>query len=309
MQIYREFRISVVALLVVILFTGCNSDIFVEHVEPSEASISIVGDGGSCSLRFQPKGLKSIGLSTYYDGTYYNKAGDVIASDSPVDEIARINYTDNSVIFDVFIDGDKITISSTEQASGISWNGSIILDYGYTVQYIDFEILPGQPVELIEMSYLMDNKMVQDVANVDYKTANYSNNGGSEVNVMVMPYVSQQASVTFEPDDISFRYRHIDVPFPTFVDGEWKVGTKIYGTKLGVKSYYFPEGLDRKHEVSVTIPPYSNVKVSSMVSYSSLRVQFCAVFRNPVSGRENFTFGVCGVLEPVSYDIQITDVK
>lgn len=309
MQIYREFRISVVALLVVILFAGCNSDIFVEQVTPSASEVTIDGDGGTCTVRFQPKGLKYISLDTYHTGIYYNKAGEEISEYSPASEVARINYTDNSVIFDVIIDDDKLTVTSTEQTYDISWQTGIQLDYGYTAEFIGIEILPGKPAELIQISYLMENMTVQSVAKTDYISANYHNGGASEVNVKVMPYIAQQASATLEPDDISFRYLHLDAPLPTCVDGMWIVGDKNYGFELGTKLYYFPELLDRHLEVPVTIPPYSDVKVTSVVLYSSLRVPFCAVFRNPVSGRERFTFGVCGVLEPVSYDIQITDVK
>lgn len=305
-------KYSLGLMLLPLAFASCNSDLFVEHVEPLESEVTLEGDGGIRTIRFQPKGLQRIYISHAVDGAdvvYYDRAGAELSSGDPAADVARISYAGRLVMFEILIDGDHMTVNSIEAAGNQPWHAFIGLDYGYITELISIELLPGQPVEMVGMDYVMSDMSVQSVSKTDIKHTTYKNQGASEVKVEILPYIAQQARALFEPDDPWWRYIEVKAALPVCVDDRWRLSGREYDMALGSSTYYFPEGLDRTLSVSVVIPPYSEKTITTTVTYSSVRVPFFLTLRNPVSGRESIVFGVCGVIQPVSYEISVDDSK
>lgn len=286
------------------MLAGCNNDIFVDDPVPSATDVVVEGDGGEVIVTFQPKGLEWIGFdytSTPF-GTYYDDAGEEISWDSPAREVARISYTSAGKTIDVYIKGNKLTIHSTEYADNISWHASLRLDYGYSVQFIDITILPGEPLEFVSAIY--DDNMA--VSEQKQYGESFINDGNISQTVEIRPYLTTQAAVKIEPTELWARYIDVNMPLPSFTDGKWQCGSERR-IRLNTTLYYMPPALDRIETVDVTVPPHS--RMTYWVNISNVKISGKITMRAPVSGREYTTDFNCEATEPISYDIQIDKIN
>jgi len=297
------------SLVLLISAVSCNGDLFVDDKTPLETSFTIEGDGGSCVARFQPEGLLGVFINNGYgaDVSYYGRDGNQIPQDSPVSEIARINYTTMRRIVDVYIDGDKMTVHSTENASTFPADFVVRLDYGYTTEFIEVEVLPGKPMEITSVSYIMNQLQVNDNAEVRHSTIHYNNGGSLPARIYVKPYQAAQGycELTTDRDYGVWEYTEGHGELLTFINGSWTAWMPEWPIRLNSKMGYFPVGIDRQTSVPVDIPPHSSADVVCSVRYAAAKVPCHVLFRNPESGRETFILASCVVLEPADYEIEI----
>lgn len=305
---YSDFRLLFVGIFLLIVLSGCNSDIFVDRIDAVGQSIAIEGDGGHYTVKIQTKGLEWIDLVTsgYNDQvTYYTHDGEIAPSDAPFEDIALINYTNDWMIFDIVITDDLLTFTSTEQAYDKPWDVLVYLNYGHTSVDYNITVLPGRQAEVTSVSYAMENMTVQNNADVAVWRTHYYNNSPSELKVMAMPYSGAQVSALLEDPGIYYAFPPtVSIPLPEFCDGEWLIGDELHTLTLGSTLRYAPEQL-ADVSVPVSVQPYSKVEVACQVSYSSVKVPVFIHLLNPVSGRTRLCLFMCGVLAPVSYELKI----
>lgn len=315
MRYYTQPGYLLCALLLSLSIVACNGDIFVEDIGPLEKEVTVEGDGGSHTIQIRSKGLRQVSIGGFHNDmgcTYYNKAGEEIPYDSPVADVARINYTNRYQIFDVLLDGDNMTFHSTENALGWQdWHLSIGLDYEYMTEWIDVKILRGKPMEYADIHYDMEQLKSNSVADPRVRTLHYMNAGDFPTRVEIRPYQAAQAYVELIPEESWAKAIHGEIVpvVPTMIDGRWVLATPGWNTPLDQKWYYKPEAIDRQYSVWVDLEPNSKADVKCSLTCATAEVPFVLTMRNPVSGREDWTLGTCRVVEPVSYEISVDYVE
>ena len=261
-----------------LMATACNNDVFIEDPELSEdVEATIEGDGGEATFRIQTKGLERVSIEHVSDATgytCYNKNGEEIPENSPVSELARINFTGIYTVFDVNIEGDRLTVQSMEYSG--EWGHVITIRLEYASWIVRFIEVKG------------------------------TNNGPQPVKIEFKPWLAMQANAKVVAADswVNFIGRPVDVRLPTYVDGRWVLGPEM-NIRLDVKTYYSPR--DWNVTVPVEIPANSTVNVVSTVTFGDAGSRGTFLFRNPVSGREFASRFTCEVVEPLSYEISIRD--
>ena len=294
------------------ILSACNNDIFVEDTRPSEKEIVLEGDGGIHTLTIQEKGLQKIALDIYGNSnnsiTYYDKNGNIIPPETPVSEIARINYTNIYIIFDILLEGNSMTLHCTELTAGNEWDVPIILDYGYCLEYINVKIQTGRPMELLRIDYDMAQSEVSEKIKDDAGTV-YINNSEQVLKVGVRPYMTQQASSVLAPEYSWAKYINVETIMPVYAGDKWVLSESAIAAMTAETRYYFPESIDRLMTVPLEIPAHSATRVTCSITYSNIKVPFYATFINPVSQREFHTSGTYIASEPVDYKIHIENVN
>lgn len=294
--------------------TSCNNDIFIDDITPGETEVTIDGDGGTASVRFEPKALQHISIDTYgspSDITYYDHSGNIIESDSPVSDVARINYTGRSFIFDIYIKKDILTFISTERAGGSS---SMIvpvrLDYGFTVEFIDVYVTPGQPAEISHFSYDMSDLRAIPLTEIKRSATTFTNSSGTDAIYGEMPFINLRGTVDFTPQQSWLNGYNIEVPYPVMNDdASWSISTEKTDIRIGTTMKYIPDYLDRTLRINYTVPDGATVRFTCEVPFTGAEVPFTVTVRNPVSGREFYGEGMCRVSQPVEeYNIVCENV-
>lgn len=295
---------TILCFLAAASMAACNDDIFVEPTAPSASEVTVEGDGGEAEITFQPDGLKSISIDFTSDSylTYYNAAGDIIASDSPIKEIARINYISDVFIFDILIKGDRMVFRSTEWVAQNELSEFVRLNYGYNTELILVKVLPGRPRELVDLFYDMDNlSAAPPVKNKVYSVA-YENNGTLDSWIGVRPYLNALCDVEFDTSEL---VATMEVSVPQYAGGKWVLSDRKFTVREHAVLHYFPDGIDRNFTIDITLPPLSSGTVAAYVEFHNASVPYSMEIVNPVSGRTFYTTGTCTVSQPGDYEIEI----
>jgi len=306
------FHMRIKVLLFIILAVSavaCNDDIFVKPTAPSSTDVTIDGDGGECTVTFQPEALQSISIDNFsssYGITCYNSNGDVIPVDSPASEIARMNYTTMSIILDIFKAGDKLTFHCTENTVQTNYIQFYIrLNYGFAVELVSLVVLPGRPMELVEISYDMQNMREEGPEMKETHRMRYENNSSSAWIVDVWPYLNANATALLESSDSWAKWIDVEVNLPTRINGRWELSSEKTAVCTNTGYSYFPAGIDQLFSTSVDIPAKSVTTLTCGVNFYSVYVPYSMLFRNPVTGREAISTGICNVTEPADYEIEL----
>ena len=251
-------------------------------------TVEIEGDAGTVEVPIVRKGLMSIVFDDVSDPdkfvTTYGHSGTVIPNESSLDEIARINFTTQVTRY----------IGST----------TLRLDYGYDSAFITVRIAPGREPELAFFAY--DMTRLDDLGPRIHETfsLSYNNEGPLPSSVTVWPYLNSFCRVTLEPVETWFDYLTIGVPLPLYSEtAGWQVSDKVYAVKTGTNFDFSLPGIDRMLHIDVTVPALSQGSVRSFVESRWATVPFTMTFRNPVSGREYDSEGICTVKQPLSYEV------
>ena len=305
----KIYRLVIFAIL--LTAASCNDDIFIDRTNPSSSEITIDGDGGRHTIKIQTKGLQWIGIDTYGSNsgiTCYDKTGNIIPPESPASEKARINLTTPISIFDIYIDGNRLTFHSTENVANQTNHIDIRLEYGHTMEFINVYASPGKPQQLTGFEYAIEKTSVDNNAKTDISTNTYTNKGSIPINVELLPYIGQQAWVELVPESSFANYLDISAPLPTLSGGKWVLsGEKQIMTAS--KRYYIPDAIDRMMKVPIEIPPYSTTTATCRITYAKAVIPFKMTITNPVSGRQFTTRGTCTAIEPANHDISIQNTK
>ncbi|MDE5870490.1 MAG: hypothetical protein K2H22_00880 [Muribaculaceae bacterium] len=298
------------AFLAVALF-GCNSDIFIDEPDWEDyEDITIEGDGGVADLVIPTKDLEHFGFDLMSDSkpycTYFNAQGDIIDPNSPASEIARIVFETRFRRLELCKDDSRLTIRSICQTSQNDSHWVIRLEYTYGSRSIEFTVLPGRPLRLVEVTY--DDMVVDDRAKVSNFREGFTNNGPLPQTVTIRPYLNELASILVEPiaRNSWLNGERFDMPVPIYVNEEWVIRPKN-GIRPGSRFTY--EGPDRFTRIDIDIPEYSSVSIFTDVVYSGAKVSGCMVFRNEIL---DLTFSEdikVTSFYPIRHEIRIEDAK
>ena len=290
---------------------GCNSDIFIDEPDWEDfKDITIEGDGGEAELIIPTKDLERFEFDLMSESkrycTYYNAQGDIIGSDSPASEIARIVFETKFRKLELRKEGSRLTIRSICSTSQHDSHWIIRLEYTYGVRSIEFTLLPGRPLRLVEVVY--DDMVIDDRAKVSSFREGFTNNGAIPQTLTIRPYLNELASILVEPVAWSswLNAERFDMPVPMYVNEEWVIMQKN-GIRPGNRFTY--EGPDRFTKIDIDIPEYSSVNIFTDVVYTGAKVSGCMVFHNEIL---DLTFSEdikVTSLYPIRHEIRIEDAK
>ncbi len=299
------------ALPVLLLVAGCNDDVFLDDPDMSDnEGATIEGDGGEATFTIPTKGLEHVsfdmvGVSEQYC-KYYNAAGDLIDYKSPVSEVSQIVYDNDLLKLELRRQGKTLTVKSVCNTFNMETRWGVRLDYSYGARYIEFVVLPGKPMRLLEVIY-PDGLKIDDRAKIKTKRFGFNNSSPLPQILEVQPYFGETYSILVEPGDKNswVRGERLNMEVPVYEDGSWQM--KETSIMPGFSSTYSKKEYMMK--VDVDVPAYSNVNIFTDVIYSQVKSSGYMTFLNEVLNRRltvNFTVTS---LYPTAYEIRTEDAK
>lgn len=299
------------ALPVLLLVAGCNDDVFLDDPDMSDnEGATIEGDGGEATFTIPTKGLEHVsfdmvGVSEQYC-KYYNAAGDLIDYKSPVSEVSQIVYDNDLLKLELRRQGKTLTVKSVCNTFNMETRWGVRLDYSYGARYIEFVVLPGKPMRLLEVVY-PDGLEIDDRAKIKTKRFGFNNSSPLPQILEVQPYFGETYSILVEPGDKNswVRGERLNMEVPVYEDGSWQM--KETSIMPGFSSTYSKKEYMMK--VDVDVPAYSNVNIFTDVIYSQVKSSGYMTFLNEVLNRRltvNFTVTS---LYPTAYEIRTEDAQ
>lgn len=313
----HRLSIFLATLFSFLIFTCCNSDIFVDDVCKLEKHVEM-NCGDTYSFRYSRKGLNQISFSDDPDGISkelcYDIQGNEIPNDSPVEKISRIRYFSPRFVIELSVAGDIMTLHALDNTYPMTLHLELTLDYGHESQTMAIDVAEGSPMQLAgEIEY--DGEQVKTgIKIVDLPTQRYRNNSDTPVEIDVWPYLNAPTKVTFITD---YKSQWSDGVYgkaylPCWLNGEWKLPQYI-SSDMWIEDFQ-PQRIVLGERVTiesaentlidwVTLPAHSDVAFHLSLTYATIEVPFTASLTLPNSGMENKSKGMCYITHAVGYEI------
>jgi hypothetical protein len=297
--------------LLMLALTACNGDLFVERTALSTTEVTLDGDGGVATVSFQPKGLQSMLLDPYSTSTYitYFDGNGISIDPSRTADIRRINYTSTSNLFDIYVEGNRLRIESTENTyTGNGRIHTLRLSYGYATESITITLNPGQPMRFVGAEFGLDSITTVEQARSSKQTITYGNEGNSWLHVGSIPFVVLRNSVVLHANTLATT--PVSVPMlERWSDGSWSVADSMLTVIPGQTARYESAAMSSEVRFDHTIPPRTKRSYICNVVNASASLPTRLTFENPVSGRRFMTSGLCLYYVPKSYETTYQDTS
>lgn len=307
MKRYRLYSLHIIIVLFLASLSSCNDGIFVDDVFPAEDyEFDIEGDGGEFSVKIPVKGLLHISVDRYSSSadsqngfTYYNKAGQVIPFNSPASELGRIVYENQLLHYEIALSGRQLSFHCFENCLDSPVSEYIRLTYDYKEELIYVTIQPGKPTELIDVTYFPETS-ITDEYEIRDSSWKFSNLTDAPYQLATFPYQNSNPTTNIVVDTSWAKGLYVEMPLLVYDDGQWTF-KKAKNVLVGyLNTLPFP---DKDLSVDVEIPPMTNARIISSVTYSRATANGIMTFRNPYSEKTHTVRFTCTTTSPTSYQI------
>lgn len=295
---------SIIFLLPLAVTAACNNDLFIEESFLEERNFEIDGDGGYCSVHFQPEGLQSIHIDNTYGWNpvaYYDLEGKETASDTPVCELSYMVFSDIDHVFSIGIQGKKMILNSIDNTSEKPMEYVVHLDYGSREEVLTVTAKPGASMVCEDIKYDYAGR-TEITPSRHTTTERLKNESDVEVKVTLMPYRKAVRFISLTSDETWIDERWFEIPLPHNYSGYWSDG-ETWHLSFCQDQMIRPENVDRDLEVDVTVPPRCTVDMTC--NYETHVFPFWMTVTSPSSGRKHVVDGTLELSFPTSYDIEI----
>ncbi|MDE6452682.1 MAG: hypothetical protein K2L27_00605 [Muribaculaceae bacterium] len=298
---------SLSALMLAAALCACDNEVFVEPTAPSASEISLDGPGSEATVKIVTRGLKYIYPDTYesFYQTAYDSEGREISLDSPASELARLNYTTEDYVVDMYRHGDELTFRCSENMDDMNRvQLSLRLDYGYQTELLKVFLLPAKKWQFVDIVYHMEN-MERSVGQVKAYAVHVENASDQELPAEIRPYLNADAVAMYAPSEQWALDRNISVQIPEYVatTDSWQLREWLTDMATNEQYKYFPANLDKWMHVDINVPPHTTCTIKSTVRMENVVVPYTMRFSN--GDNERYSEGKCYVRQPVDYEITI----
>ena len=315
----NRYLLSVVmaGLLALPGLISCNSGVFVDDFAPSAESISLASDGHAQMIDFKADNWDIFGVYTLTGetirGDVYDADGQWLGSDPMNVEPGWTKYVLNHPTVALTVErtkGDKLCITSTENAGGKPFECFIDVGNDYDRRYIRVGVEPSEVYRLDSIVYQMNSWMAQD--SVPW--------GVKDELIMPFPYDEPQTRVITPYDRQAYQLQftcYEEDAFAIFGGEEWQVPVPdadeigwLYMTDrkipldTGVHYLSVPDSLlDITEEV--TVPANYPCAIRSRWWYRYYGAYYKVYASHPRTGRSRVIEGVLDLYRPQAYRIYI----
>ena len=303
-----------IIILVGLLCSACNGDIFDERIPDVVDSITLPGFEGRGFVKFQRKGLHKIILENYYAPhalpRYYDRNGNEMRSPSDINEVERIVYSSNmfAVEFILKEDGAEIFVIDNAYVEGLTM--FFILDYGYMEKSVQLEIEGGKRHVISYLGYDISNPVGGTTTDQGLRQ-NLVNDGEQPLRMEIYPYQEVKTVLRLKPSEWqSWSYGSTGkVQIPGYVDGEWRLSEPMEAeVTIGETMYLSCPYIDELEKVYVEVPPHSFVRVDVTIVYATLSTGYHASINLPGFDASWNVSGTYNLKQPIDYRMVTTQL-
>ncbi len=303
----HQYFLSVVSILCIILFVGCNNDIFVDKSElPEITYVQLDSDDDSVSLIIPVDGLQHVRIDNISSADtslkYYDANGHEIPAYSPFSEIYEILFDNVLCSYALAFSGDYMYFRNYYNCTGKESHFVVRLEYEYGDKVIDFCMAAGKKLEVLMAQYDSDFERTSYVEE-KHQTFTVVNDSPLAQRCECYPYKDAYATALIEPKEAWAKYIELEMPLPILLGDEWWLQDGDFYVTCN-EPFNYPCAQNDKL-VMIEVPAHSKVKITLTVTYGKVFATGVIEFVNPVENYLLPTDFTCTAIYPLSYDIQV----
>lgn len=306
---------TIFTVVLLLATAGCNDYVFVDSSPlPDETEIKVEGSEGYAEVLIDTDGLLGLQLQNPCDSlylTYLDKNSNPIPLDSPISEVAGINYYDVWREFNVRIYGSYLNFYSYFNCTGEECRVVVLLFYAegdttttdmeVRTKKVTFIVGAGPRLEEGFVDYGNNPQIVPD--STYSQTTIYRNDTPETQRVWLYPYRDIPATAMIEPTEKWAEGAEVNMPLPLFWHDEWWLHDDDYHPTLGTPFKYEPNDADMP--ATVEVAPNTTVKITRIISFTKYSNKGKIDFFNRVTQQWTSTDFKCEVIYPTGYKLTV----
>lgn len=314
----RYFLSALVAAMVALPgLLSCNSEVFIDDFAPSDESVLVPSDGHARVIDFKTDNWDVFDVYTLngdvIKGDVYDADGQWLGSDPMYVEPGWTKFVLDHPTVTLTVErtkGDKLRVTSTENASGQPFECFIDVGNDYDRRYIRVEVEPSEAYQLDSIVYRLNSWLGQDSVPWHPKSELIVPYPKEEpATYVITPYERQsyQVQFTFYDDNplAIFGGNKPEVPLVDVDDFGWPYVTdRKMPLDADVHELPVPDSLLEVEE-QVTIPAHSPCEIRSYWWYKFYGMDFTVYASHPRTGRKQEFKGELDLYKPQAYEIYI----
>lgn len=316
----NRYSLSALVAAVLILpgLLACNGDVFIDDFAPDKESVLLSSDGHARVIDFKADNWDVFDVYTLdgdvIKGDVYDADGQRLGDDPMYVEPGWTKFVLDHPTVTLTVErtkGDKLRVTSTENASGQPFECFVDVGNDYDRRSIRVEVEPSEAYRLDSIVYQMNSWMVQDSVPWGVKSELMIPYSYEEPQTKVItPYDRQAYQLQFtcyEEDAFAiFGGEEWQVPVPDADEISWGLYMTDRKIPLDTDVHYLsvPDSLlDITEEV--TVPANYPCVIYSRWWYKYYGVYYKAYASHPRTGRSRVIEGVLDLYRPQAYQVYI----
>lgn len=286
-------------LLFLLVFYGCNSDVFVDDFRSSDSELALDGNGDVETIRFASSNWDLLGIyaydeSNYYSCKIYDADGNLIATEQVpyLKGLGKIVLDENLIGFTVDRSNSKeLKIIVDENARTTHFRFMIMVGNEYEFQEIYVDISPSDRYVLEHITYSLDAYSHEYRAERGMSTLKY-NNSDTPYSFLMFPYENVYSSVMFQsnmPEAFQLLGEgNLIVEIPDMEDGRLVMNGKQAQYTYKEQTWPFPN----TEQKEVSVPPHVYQRITSLIEYDWFETEYTLYATHPKTGKRRVITGM-----------------
>lgn len=286
-------------LLILLVFYGCNGDVFVDDFRSSDSELTLDGNGDVETIRFASSNWDLLGMyvydeSYYYSCNIYDADGNLIATEQVpyLKGLGKIVLDENLIGFTIDRSNSKeLKIIVGENARTTHFRFMIMVGNEYEFQEIYVEISPSDRYVFDHITYSLDAYSHEYRAERGMSTLKY-NNSDTPYSFIMFPYENVFCSVKFKsnmPEAFQLLGEgNLAVEIPGMEDGRLVMNGKQVQYTYKEQAWPFPN----TEQKEVSVPPHVYQRITSLIEYDWFETEYTLYATHPKTGKQRVITGM-----------------
>lgn len=286
-------------LLILLVFYGCNGDVFVDDFRSSDSELALDGNGDVETIRFASSNWDLLGIyvydeSYYYSCNIYDADGNLIATEQVpyLKGLGKIVLDEDLIGFTVDRSNSKeLKIIVDENARITHFRFMIMVGNEYEFQEIYVDISPSDRYVLDHITYSLDAYSHEYRAERGMSTLKY-NSSDTPYTFIMFPYENVLSSVMFQskmPEAFQLLGEgNLTVEIPGMEDGRLVMNGKQAQYTYKEQAWPFPN----TEQKEVSVPPHVYQRITSLIEYDWFETEYTLYATHPKTGKQRIITGM-----------------
>ena len=282
-------------ILILLVFYGCNGDVFVDDFRSADSELTLDGNGDTKIIRFASSNWDVLGVYTYDEGfTYsyavYDAGGDLITTDQ-------------------FPNPRELKIAVEENARSTHFQFKLTVSNEYESQEIYVDISPSDRYVIDHITYYsLDEDSYEK--RIEAKRSFVQPNGwGIDYPCLLSPYENVYHEVMFRSDMPELFQllgeSNLTVEIPSVENGHLQMNGKQ--VRYTSKQQTLP--FSNTEQIEVSIPPYTTQRITVLIEYYWFETRYALYAVHPKTGKRRTINGTLQSKMPAAYYITRENIK
>lgn len=313
----KTFIALATPILLLLVFSGCNPDVFVEDFSPSVSELALDGNGDQATIRFKASNWEILEVVSVYSDIHHYKVYDeddkLMAEGTPyLEGLGKIVLEERDIDFTVERTAPqevKITVGENIRATPLQFIVAARNEYEW--KEIIVTISPSDRYVFDHITYSLDGYFYDEPVNSVKKIEVYNSMSSAPSTCILFPFKDRHRRVTFASKDPHafelLQKEELTLEIPSMEGGKLQMsGVEVQYTS---ESQNLPLPFPDTEKKEVVVPAYTDQRVTLLIQSEWFETEYTLYATHPKTGKQRIITGTLQSSMPKKYYVTREAIK